>query len=94
LSCEIFPRQARPLRRALIGRFAAELFAHLQRDAAHLRDFVDQVDGRRMVLLWLASARLIDCLIHHARSAQACRLWRIEALDGLHQADIALGDQV
>ena len=27
----------------VIGRFAAELLAHLQRDAAHLRDFIDEM---------------------------------------------------
>jgi hypothetical protein len=35
----------------VVGRFAAEFVAHLQRDAAHLRNLVDQMCGSRIVLL-------------------------------------------
>ena len=79
----------------VIGRFAAELLAHLQRDAAHLRNLVDQMDGQTDRLALVGQSAL-DRLLDPPRGvgAQLAAFGRVETLDRLHQTDVSLGDEV
>ena len=79
----------------VVGRFAAELLAHLQRDAAHLGDLVDQMDGQTDRLALVGQGAL-DRLLDPPRGvgAEFSALRGVETLDGLHQTDVALGDEV
>ena len=91
-----FPaRDANLVAELFIGRFAAELFAHLQRDATHFGDFVHKMH-RQPDGLALVRQRSLDRLLDPPRgiSAQLSALCRIESLHGLHQADVAFGNQV
>ena len=77
----------------VIGGFAAELFAHLQRNATHLGDFVHEVhrqpDGFTLVRQCSLDG-LLDppCGV----SAQLSALCRVKPLHRLHEPDVAFGD--
>src|SRR5207253_3269130 len=79
----------------VIGRFATELFAHLQRYATHLGDFVHKVH-RQPDGFALIRQRSLDGLLDPPSgvSAQLSALRRIEPFHRLHEPDVAFGDQI
>src|SRR4029077_12527960 len=79
----------------VIGRLAAKLLAHLQRDAAHLRDFINEMNWQANCLR-LVSERTLNRLLDPPGSvgAKLAALRGIETFDCLHQADIAFGNQI
>jgi len=79
----------------LIGRLASKFLGQLHADAAHARDLVDQMD-RQANGFTLVGQRALDRLLDPPRGvgAELAALFGIEALDRLHQADVAFRDQV
>src|SRR5262249_46459824 len=79
----------------IISRLAAELFAHLQRNTPHLGDFVHQVN-RQTNRLRLVRQRALDRLFDPPRgiSAELSSLGGVQTLDGLHQTNVAVRNQV
>ena len=77
LSCETLPAgDADFFAELVVGRFAAEFLAHLQRNAAHLGDLVDQMD-RQADRLALVGQGALDRLLDPPGGvgARACRPW-------------------
>ena len=79
----------------LVGRFAAKLLLQTHRDAAHLGNLVHQMH-RQADGLGLIGERAFDGLLDPPRTVgrKFAALFRIKALDGLHQADVAFADQI
>src|SRR5207302_3458258 len=79
----------------VIGRFAAQLLAHLQGDAAHLGNFVHQMHGQANGLR-LVSERAFDRLLNPPRgvSGKFSTFRRIETFDRFHQPDVSLRNQI
>ena len=82
-------------RHLLVARLAAELLGERHGGAAHLGDLVDEVDGQADGLRLVGQGAL-DGLFDPPGGvgAELAALARIEALDGLDQADVALADEV
>src|ERR1039458_6783421 len=79
----------------LVGRFAAKLLLQTHPNAAHLGNFVHQMH-RQADGLGLIGERAFDGLLDPPRTVgrKLAALFRIKALDGLHQADVASADQI
>jgi hypothetical protein len=79
----------------LVGRFAAEFLLQFHRRAAHLGNFVHQMH-RQADGLGLVGQRAFDGLLDPPRAVggKFAALGRVKPLDGLHQADVALADQI
>ena len=79
----------------VIGRLAAELLAHVQRDAAHLRDFVAQMN-RQPDCLALIREGALDRLPDPPRriGAELSAFRGIEPIDRRHQSDVSFGDHI
>src|SRR5205807_5750600 len=78
-----------------IGRFAAQFFAHLQGNATHLGDFIDQMN-RQTNRLALVGQGTLDRLLDPPGGvgAELSAFRRIETLDRFHQTDVSFRDQV
>ena len=78
-----------------IGRFAAKFLAHLQGNATHLGDFIDQVN-RQTNRLALVGQGTLDRLLDPPGGvgAELSAFRRIETLDRFHQTDVSFRDQV
>ena len=95
-SCAIFAGgNAELLAQFLVSRLAAEFLGQLHGDAAHAGDLVDEMD-RQADGLALVGQGALDRLLDPPRrvGAELAALLRVEALHRLHQADVALGNQV
>src|ERR1700688_848966 len=79
----------------VIGWLAAELLAHVQRDAAHLCDFFAEMN-RQSDGLALSREGALDRLPDPPGgiSTELCAFRRIEPIDRRHQSDISFGDNV
>src|SRR5207253_7811542 len=79
----------------IIGRFAAELLAHLQRNTAHLGNLVDQMN-RQTNRLRLICESALDRLFDPPRrvSAELAAFGGIKTLDCFHQTDVSFRNQV
>ena len=79
----------------LVGRFAASSSCNFIADAAHLGNFVHQMH-RQADGFGLVGERAFDGLLDPPRAVggEFAALFRVKPLDGLHQADVALADQI
>ena len=79
----------------LVGRFAAQFLLQLHRQPAHLGNFVHEMN-RQADGLGLVGQRAFDGLLDPPRAVggKLAAFFRVKALDGLHQADVAFADQI
>ena len=82
-------------RQLLIGGLAAEFLGELHRRAPHLGNLVHEMDGQAD-RLGLVGEGALDGLLDPPRGVggELAALARVEALDRLDQADVALADQI
>ena len=93
--CHLGFGQTELLGQFVIARLATEFLGHLRGHATDLADFVDQVD-RQADRFALVGQGALDRLLDPPGSvgAQLPAFHGIKAFDSLHQADVALGDEV
>src|SRR6266568_5293900 len=79
----------------LVGRLASEFLLQLHCDPAHLGDFVHEMNGQPDGF-GLVGQSALDRLFDPPGTVggKLAALGGIEAFDGLHQADVALADQI
>ena len=92
---DFLARQAELGGEFIVGRLAAEGFGETGGNPAHAGDFVHHVDWQAD-RFGLVGERALDRLLDPpgAVGRELAAFFRVEALDGVHQADIALGNEV